>query len=232
MRSSPIRALKSDDLPTFGLPRIATRIASPETAGRDSPTSSSRSDDLVEQIAGARAVHTRDRQRVAEPEPVELERERFLRRVVDLVREHEHRLVRETEDRRELLVARRDARPRIDDEEDEVGLRHRDAGLVDDRAGNGVLARDIDAAGVDQQEPLAGPVADELLAVAGRAARLVDDRGARRGEAVDQRGLADVRVADDRDRAQKVRARQVGVDFEEGFVVHSGGTRFRGRPRA
>ena len=42
MRSSPISALKSDDLPTFGRPRIATRIASSPTAGRASPMSSSR----------------------------------------------------------------------------------------------------------------------------------------------------------------------------------------------
>ena len=51
-------------------------------------------DDLVEQVAGAVAVQRRERDRVAEAEPVELERERVLRRVVDLVREHEHRLVR------------------------------------------------------------------------------------------------------------------------------------------
>ena len=35
-------------------------------------------DDLVEEVAGRVAVHPRHRQRVAEPEPVELQRERFL----------------------------------------------------------------------------------------------------------------------------------------------------------
>ena len=43
--------------------------------------------DRVEQVAGAVAVLGRERHRVAEPEPVELERERVLVRVVDLVRE-------------------------------------------------------------------------------------------------------------------------------------------------
>ena len=48
--------------------------------------------DLVEQVADVRAVQAGDRERVAEAEAVELERERLLRRVVDLVREHEHGL--------------------------------------------------------------------------------------------------------------------------------------------
>ena len=46
----------------------------------------------VEQVAGAVAVHGRERDRVAEAEPVELERERVPARVVDLVREQDHRL--------------------------------------------------------------------------------------------------------------------------------------------
>ena len=55
---------------------------------------------------------------------MQLERERLLGRVVDLVREHEHRLVRLAEDLRDLLVARRDPDARVDDEEHEIGLRH------------------------------------------------------------------------------------------------------------
>ena len=79
-------------------------------------------DDLVEQVAGAVAVQAGDRDRVAEAELVQLERERLLRRVVDLVRDHEDGLLRLAEDLRDLLVARRDADLRVDDEEDEVGL--------------------------------------------------------------------------------------------------------------
>ena len=46
--------------------------------------------DLVEQVARAVPVQRRDRDRVAEAEPVELERLEVAPRVVELVREHEH----------------------------------------------------------------------------------------------------------------------------------------------
>ena len=52
-------------------------------------------DDLVEEVAGAEPVQAGDGERVAEAEPVQLERERLVARVVDLVREHEHRLAGE-----------------------------------------------------------------------------------------------------------------------------------------
>ena len=51
-------------------------------------------EDLVEQVADVRAVQPRDRDRLAEAEPVQLERERLLRGIVDLVREQQHRLLR------------------------------------------------------------------------------------------------------------------------------------------
>src|SRR5213078_4488570 len=112
-RSSPSSAFSRLDLPTFGRPRIATRIAASVTAGRPRP--------------GSRATIESSRSPVpwpwaAEPEPVKLERERVLIGVVDLVRDEHHRLVRRPQDLSELLVARRDARPRVGQEEDEVGL--------------------------------------------------------------------------------------------------------------
>src|SRR2546425_164379 len=55
-------------------------------------------DDLVEQVAGVLAVHRRQRERIAEPEPVELEGERVATRVVDLVRDEQHGLVRDAQD--------------------------------------------------------------------------------------------------------------------------------------
>ena len=156
---------------------------------------------LVEQVAGVRAVQAGDRERLAEAEPVELEREALLRRVVDLVREHEHVLLRLAQDLRELLVARRDPGAGIDDEQHEVGLGDRGARLLGDLLRDRARVGDVDAAGVDQQEAAPVPLADELLAVARRALRLVHDGLARRGEPVDERRLADVREADDRDRA-------------------------------
>ena len=219
-------------MPTFGRPRIATRIASSPTDGTCLADVLEPGDHLVEQVAGAVAVHSGERDRVAEAEAVQLERERLLRRVVDLVREHEHGLPGEAKDLGQLLVAGHHAGAGVGDEQDEVGLLDREARLVDDRAGHLVLAHDVDAAGVDQQELLAGPLADELLAVAGGAARLVDDSRSARGQPVDQRRLADVREPDDRHGAEQVGHRDVGQLARVARVTHSGGVSPLGRPRA
>src|SRR5215471_16935322 len=79
-------------------------------------------DDAVEQVAASRAVQAGDRDRLAQTEPMQLERERLLARIVDLVREHQNRLVCLAQDLGDLLVPRRHPRPRIDDEEDEIRL--------------------------------------------------------------------------------------------------------------
>ena len=57
------------DLPTFGRPRIATRIASSPSRR---PGAGQARDDRVEQVAGVVAVDRGDRDRIAQPEPVEL----------------------------------------------------------------------------------------------------------------------------------------------------------------
>ena len=158
-------------------------------------------DDLVEQVAGAVAVQAGDRDRVAEAELVQLERERLLLRVVDLVRDHEHRLLRLAQDLRDLLVTGRDPDLRVEHEEDDVGLRDRLARLVGDRARDRRRVGDVDAAGVDEEEAPVPPLAEELLAVARDARRLVHDGGPRAGQAVDEGRLPDVREADDRDGA-------------------------------
>ena len=173
-------------------------------------------DDRVEQVARAVSVHRGERNRVAEAEPVELQRVRLAPGLVDLVRDQEDRLVRVPEDRRQLLVARRDPGPGVDDEEDEVGFGDRRPRLVGDLLGQRRAVGDVDAARVDEQEAVAGPLADELLAVARDSGCLVDDGLASAGQPVDERGLADVREADDGDRAEQL-------------VVH-GGVAPLGRP--
>ena len=87
------------------------------------------------------------------------------------------------------------------DEEDEVGLLDRLACLVCDRPRELGVVGDVDAARVDHEEAAAVPFDLELLAVARDAGRLVDDRRARGRQPVDERGLADIRKADDGDRA-------------------------------
>ena len=219
-RSRPTSAFRSDDLPTFGRPRIATLIASSPT-GR-SPCPGRRLDDLVQEVAGAVAVERRDGDRVAEAETVELERLEVAARVVELVREHENRPPRHAQDLGELLVAGRHAGLRIDDEEHEVGLLDRLTRLRRDLRAERPGVRAVDAARVDEAERRSRPLAEKLLAVARDSRRLVHDRGARRSQAVDQRRLADVREADDRDRAG---------DLDVGdYVGHDGGVASRGRP--
>ena len=156
VRSAPISALKSDDLPTFGRPRIATRIASssghvtaPTSPGSRSSTSSSRSpvfEPCSPEIGNG------------SPKP-----SRWNSSASDscdgssiLFASSEHRLLRLAEDLRELLVARASRRR---------GRRRRTArgrprrspsrACSRDLARDRVRVDDVDAAGVDQQEALA-----------------------------------------------------------------------------
>ncbi len=79
--------------------------------------------DLVQQVARAVAVQGGERHRVAEAEPVELDRvERRGRGSSILFASSEDGLAGGAQDRGELLVAGCDARPRVDDEEHEVRL--------------------------------------------------------------------------------------------------------------
>src|SRR5439155_3754275 len=124
--------------------------------------------------------------------------------VVELVREHEHGTPRAAKDLRELLVPGHDSRSRIDDEEDEVRLLDRLARLSRDLAAERPRVSPVDPARVDEPKLDSRPLAEQLLAVASHAGRLVDDGGARRREAIDERRLADVRVAHDRHGASEL----------------------------
>ena len=101
--------------------------------------------------------------------------------------------------------------PRVDDEEDEVGLGDRASRLLGDLLRQRRRVGDVHAAGVDEQEALAGPLAVELLAVARDAGVSWTTACARAGQPVDERRLADVREADDRDRAEQFLAAHGGV---------------------
>ena len=107
-------------------------------------------DDLVEQVARAVPVQRRNGDGVAETEPVELERLEVAPRVVELVREHEHGSPRAAQDLGELLVAGRDARLGVHDEEHEVGFLDRLARLSRDLRAERPRVGAVDAAGVDR----------------------------------------------------------------------------------
>ena len=158
------------------------------------------------------AVQGRDRDGISEPEAVELERLCVTSRIVELVREHEHGSSRAAEDLCELLVSRSHPSPRVDHEEHEVRLFHRLPCLGRYLRPERPCVREVDASGVDEPELRPRPLAQELLAVAGDSGRLVDDRRARLAQSVDERRLAHVRVADDRDRSGELAHRSASVD--------------------
>ena len=133
------------------------------------------------------------------PRRVELGGQRLVGGPVDLVRDDDHRHVGAAQDLGDLGVALAQAGAGVEHERDGVGVGDRLARLVLDRARERVLGREVDAAGVDELEPDPVPLALERLAVAGDPGLLVDDRLAPAGEPVDERRLADVGKADDRD---------------------------------
>src|SRR3954470_16264316 len=164
-------------------------------------------DDAVEQVAGAEALRGRDGDRLAEAERVELRRERDVADRVDLVGgDHDGAALPAAQEVGELLVAGAQPGARVDDEDhgDRVGERR--LRLLADRAGDRVWVEKVHAARVDQREAPAVPLARDLVAVARDPRALVHDRLARAGQAVDERGLPDVRVADDRDLHPRTRA--------------------------
>ena len=123
---------------------------------------------------------------------------RSLRRV-DLVGGDDDRQVAAAQDVGDLLVARAQAGAGVDHEQRDLRVGQRGARLVLDRDRQRIVVVEVHAAGVDQREAAPVPVGRELLAVARDPGALVHDRLAALREAVDERRLADVRIADDRD---------------------------------
>ena len=168
-------------------------------------------DQAVEQVAGAEALGGGHGQRLAEPEPVEVVREHEVVRGVDLVGRHHHGQRAAAQDLGDLLVARPHAGAGVDHEQRDLGVGDRLARLVLDADRERVVVLEVDAAGVDQRQPAAVPLGRELLAVARDPRPLVDDRLARLREAVDERRLADVGIADDGDFHDSSRASTTSV---------------------
>ena len=148
-------------------------------------------------------MHGRHGTRLTEPEALERPHVGLAAFVVDLVDDDEHGLVRLVQHARDALVLLGEPDDAIDDEEHHVGVDERALGLpahhARERLGAGARVGREPAAGVDDDEPTAVPLCVELLAIAGDTGLLLHDRVAPADEAVDQRGLADVRTADDRD---------------------------------
>ena len=131
---------------------------------------------------------------------MEIVDEVIVRRVIDLVDREEHRLAGRAQLLREIAIDRRDAGAAVDDEHQRVRFVDRAHRLAVD-AGADHLGRGlgIETAGIDEPERRAEVVGLAVAAIAGEVRRVVDERGAAADEPVEQRRLADVRPADDRD---------------------------------
>ena len=199
----------------------------------------------IQQIAGGDAVQRRERERLAEAERVVLERLVVAARIVQLVGHEQHGHARAPQAVGQLQSGGARSGLRVHQEDDEVGLRDGELGLPHDLALEGAVVAGIHAAGVDQGEQLSAPLHHHLLAIARHARLRMDDRLARRGEPVDERRLARVRLPHDRDGAEQralgLRLRLggalPGTARARGFVAHaspraSTPARSRGRPAA
>ena len=195
-RSSPSSRFTSDDLPTFGRPISASRVAALAGVLSRPPAGARRSGRAGRRCRGpgwrTPAAGRRARGRRTRCAP-------GLAGVVDLVRRHDHGHAATAQLSRELGVARAQPGARVHDEQREVGVLERRQRLAADLLGHLVLAGEVHAARVDQREADSVPVGVDLLAVARDARLLVHHGLARAGEPVHERRLADVRIADDRD---------------------------------
>ena len=204
-RSSPAALFSSEDLPTFGRPRIATRRGSADLVLGDRRDVGQHLHDLVEQVGDAAAVDRRDRVRLAETQVPQRGGLGLVAGVVDLVGDEEDGLAALAEQLHDVLVGRGRADHRVDDEQHDVAEVDRDLGLRGDgrvdAAGVG-----LPAAGVDEREAAVHPLGLVRHAVARDARGVLDDGLAAAEDAVHERGLADVRAPDDRDDRQRRRS--------------------------
>ena len=119
--------------------------------------------------------------------------------VVGLVDRDDDRGRRAAQDRGRLEVGRGHPGRRIDDEHDHVRLGDRETGLLLDPHLDRVVRVQLEAAGVDDDEPAAVPFGVAVQPVARRSRPILDDRRPAADDPVEERALADVRPADDRD---------------------------------
>ena len=156
-------------------------------------------DDPVEQVAGAEALRRRHRDRLAEAERVELGGQRDVARESILLAATTTGIGDAAQQIRDLVIAGAQTGAGVDHQHGGVGVGERRLHLLVHRPGQLGPVVQVDPAGVDQRQRAAVPLGVQLLAVAGDAGALVHHRLARLGEPVDQRGLSDVGISDDRD---------------------------------
>jgi hypothetical protein len=152
----------------------------------------------IQEVAGAEPLGGGDGDRLAQSQGIEVGDQRHVLDRVDLVGGHEHRQRRAAQELGHLLVAGAQPGLGVDHEHRRVGVGQGSPGLILDLASQGVAVVQVHAAGVDQGQRAAVPLRAQLLAITCDPRLLVHDRLARLGQAIDQRGLADIGIPDDR----------------------------------
>jgi hypothetical protein len=104
---------------------------------------------------------------------------------------------------RDVLVARSKTLATVDHEDHEIGLDDRLARLARHLGGDAGGGDRLESAGVDHDESALAHPRLPVQAVAGQPRDVGDQRGATAREPVEQRGLADVGPADQRDDRQQ-----------------------------
>ncbi len=117
----------------------------------------------------------------------------------------------------EMAIERRHAGARIDEEERDVGVGERALGLRPHARGELARRRLLEPGGIDDAEAQIAEARLGLAAVARHAGRVVHQRQALAGEAVEQRRFADIGPAEDGHRQRHARAASAQRD-EVGLV--------------
>ncbi len=155
----------------------------------------------VQQIADAGAVLRRDRNHLLEAERVELDDARLRLAIVGLVHGDDDGAAALPDGRRNFFVAGDEPVPAVGHEHDQVGRGDRAMALLQDELVQRILARAEHAPGVDDGDLRALPFGVGGDDVAGRPGDGRDDGAPRPGDAIEEGRLADIRPADEDDRA-------------------------------
>ena len=157
--------------------------------------------DDVQEIAGATSMQGGNGVGLAQAKAPQVGSVGLLQGRVHLVSGQDDRLLLGAQHLHDALVRGGDADGRIQDEDDSVSQINGDLCLLGDGTIQ-TLDVDLPAAGVDEREVASRPFGGVGDAIAGHAGRVLHDRLAPTKDAVDQRGLADVRPADDCEHGQ------------------------------
>ena len=153
----------------------------------------------VEEIVDAGTVFGGNRED-RRAERVKFRGERFLPSGINLVDGDEETFAGGAEKAGKFFIKRSDSGLGIDDENEQGGFGDGDVGLAKDLLRDKGFVVGNDAAGVDNFECVTAPFGFAIDTIAGDTGLIGNDGAAGAGEAVEKRGLADVRASDDDER--------------------------------